>query len=83
MRIVVNNTGEFTLILGLQVVSVYSCIEPTTYYCMAVNSHALPVYKKHRIASLLCIFETTITIFLFITVTPACTNWSGYSRKSS
>ena len=27
---------------------------------MAVNSHALPIYKKNRIASLLCIFETTI-----------------------
>ena len=28
--------------------------------CVAVNSHALPVYKKNRIALLLCIFETTI-----------------------
>ena len=27
---------------------------------LAVKSHALPVYKKHRIASLLCIFESTI-----------------------
>ena len=27
---------------------------------VAVNSHALPIYKKNRIASLLCIFETTI-----------------------
>ena len=25
-----------------------------------VKRHALPVYKKNRIASLLCIFETTI-----------------------
>ena len=32
---------------------------------VAVNSHALPVYKKNRIASLLCIFETTITYFFF------------------
>ena len=32
---------------------------------VAVNSHALPVYKENRIASLLCIFENTIT-FLFI-----------------
>ena len=30
--------------------------------CMAVNSHALPVYKKNRIVSLPCIFETTCTI---------------------
>ena len=27
---------------------------------VTVNSHALPIYKKNRIASLLCIFETTI-----------------------
>ena len=28
---------------------------------VAVKNHALPVYKKNRIASLLCIFESTIT----------------------
>ena len=27
---------------------------------VAVKSHALPVYKKNRIFSLLCIFESTI-----------------------
>ena len=27
---------------------------------VAVNSRALPVYKKNSIASLLCIFETTV-----------------------
>ena len=27
---------------------------------VAVKSHNLPVHKKNRIASLLCIFETTI-----------------------
>ena len=27
---------------------------------VAVKSHALPVYKKNRIVSLLCIFESTI-----------------------
>ena len=27
---------------------------------VVVNSHALPIYKKNRIASLLCIFETII-----------------------
>ena len=26
----------------------------------AVNNHALPIYKKNRRASLLCIFESTI-----------------------
>ena len=30
---------------------------------VAVNSHALPIYKKNRIASLLCIFETIIQLF--------------------
>ena len=39
---------------------------------LAVNIHALPIYKKNRIASLLCIFETTIpsiyrVIFIFQT----------------
>ena len=27
---------------------------------VAVKNHALPVYKKNRIAPLLCIFESTI-----------------------
>ena len=34
MRIVVNKHGEFTLNLGVQVVLVYSYIEPTTDYCI-------------------------------------------------
>ena len=33
---------------------------------VAVNSHALPIYKKNRIASLLCIFETTIRVHVKI-----------------
>ena len=28
------NTGEFILILGVQVLSIYSYIEPTTAYCI-------------------------------------------------
>ena len=32
---------------------------------VAVNSHALPIYKKNRIASLLCIFETTLSLVSF------------------
>ena len=28
--------------------------------CLEVNTSSLPVYKKYRIASLLCIFETTV-----------------------
>ena len=34
---------------------------------IVVKSHALPVYKKYRIASLLCIFESTITFFSKLT----------------
>ena len=33
---------------------------------VAVNSHALPIYKKNRIASLLCIFETTIVYSTYL-----------------
>ena len=29
----------------------------------AVNNHALPIYKKNRVASLLCIFESTIPVY--------------------
>ena len=36
---------------------------------VAVNSHALPIYKKNSIASLLCIFETTIYTY----------SWSKYN----
>ena len=62
----ITNTGKFTLILGMRVVLVYSYSEPTTdycickAYCIAVKNHALPVFKKNRIALLLCIFETII-----------------------
>ena len=37
----------------------------------AVKSHALPVYKKSRIDSLLCIFETIIYMKV-LTITAAC-----------
>ena len=33
---------------------------------VAVIIHALPIYKKNRIASLLCIFETTIFLLFVI-----------------
>ena len=32
---------------------------------VAVNSHALPVHKKNRITSLLCIFETIIHVSVY------------------
>ena len=31
---------------------------------VTVKSHALPVYKKNRIVSLLCIFESTIHVIV-------------------
>ena len=34
--------------------------------CVAVKNHALPVYKKNRIASLLCIFESIILVLLLL-----------------
>ena len=32
---------------------------------VAVNNHSLPIYKKNRIASLLCIFKSTIKTCVF------------------
>ena len=46
---------------------------------VAVNSHALPIYKKDRIALLLCIFETTIMSHIYCyggTVTQRVLQWS-------
>ena len=45
-----------------------------------VKSHTLPIYKENRIASLLCIFETTVhslfffysECFVYATLTPEC-----------
>ena len=34
---------------------------------VAVNRSSLPVYKKYRIASLLCIFETSVSNSLVLT----------------
>ena len=59
MRIVVNKHWLVYLDFGRAGSLSYSYM--ITAY--VVNSHALPkvpVYKKNRIASLLCIFETTI-----------------------
>ena len=47
------------------VIKVAHCIEPITCIMrVAVNRHALPVYKKNRITSLLCIVETTVVFWL-------------------
>ena len=66
MRIVVNKHGLVYLDFGragtvsLQLNLTYHRL---LHVRVAVNSHALPVHKKNRITSLLCIFETIICIF--------------------
>ena len=67
MRIVVNKHWRIYLDLGragslsLQLDWTYHRL---LHMHVAVNNHALPVFKKNRIASLLCIFETIIHILL-------------------
>ena len=63
MRIVVNKYWRVYLDFGRA-----GCLSLQLYWTyhillhmrVAVTNHALPFYKKNRIASLLCIFETTI-----------------------
>ena len=65
MRIVVNKHWRVYLDFGraaslyLQLYWIYHSL---LHMRVAVNSHALPVYKKNRIASLPGIFETTILV---------------------
>ena len=47
---------------------------------VAVKNHALPVYKKIRIASLLCIFEGTIHIRITQQAKTKRRSISGYRR---
>ena len=49
---------------GIQVVLIYSYYESTTeklHMNVVVNTSSLPVSNKYRIASLLCIFETSVS----------------------
>ena len=69
MGIVVNKHWRVYLDFGragsLNFIVILNLPRITAY---VVNSHALPtipVYKKNRIASLLCIFETTILFAQF------------------
>ena len=54
---------------------------------VAVNSHALPIYMKNRIASLLCIFETIInpcdksTKYLTILVCQKIITWNDLFKS--
>ena len=62
MRIVVNKQWRVYLDFGragslsLQLYWTYNRL---LHMSVAVNNHDLPIYKKNRIFSLLCIFETT------------------------
>ena len=76
MRIVVNKHGLVYLDFGRAgsiSLQLYLTYHRFLQVRVAVNSHALPVHKKNRITSLLCIFETIIleifdVILLFIFV---------------
>ena len=71
MRIDVNKHWQVYLDFGhagslsLQLYCTYHRI---LHMRLAVKSHALPVYKKNRIASLLCIFESIIKHLPVITL---------------
>ena len=69
MRIVVNKHWRVYLDFGRAGSLYFTVILNLTqllHMRVAVNSHALLVHKKNRIASLLCIFETTIGIIYII-----------------
>ena len=62
MRIVVNKHGLVYLDFGRAgslSLQLYRTYHRVLHMRVAVNNHALHIYKKNRIASLLCIFETT------------------------
>ena len=63
MKIVVNKHGLVFLDFGRAgsiSLQLYLTYHRLLHVRVAVNSHALPVDKKNRITSLLCIFETII-----------------------
>ena len=65
MRIVVNKQWRVYLDFGRAgslSLQLYRTYHRLLHMRVAVDSHALPIYKKNRIASLLCIFETTIIL---------------------
>ena len=63
MRIDVNKLWQVYLDFGRAgslSLQLYLTYHRLLHMRLAVKSHALPVYKKNRIASLLCIFKSTI-----------------------
>ena len=83
MRIVVSKHWRVYLDFGHAgslYLQLYLTYQSLLHMRVAVNSHDLLVYKKNRIASLLCIFETTIyalntgiyyTLYAFMNHCPA------------
>ena len=67
MRIVVNKHWRVYLDSGRAgslYLQLYWTYHSLLHMRVAENTNALPVYKKNRIASLLCILETTIPLFV-------------------
>ena len=63
MRIVVNKHGLVYLDFeraGSVSLQLHLTYHRLLHVRVTVNSHALPVHKKNRVTSLLCIFETTV-----------------------
>ena len=68
MRIVVNKQWRVYLDFGRAgslSLQLYWTYHRLLHMRVAVKSHALPIYKKNRIASLLCVFETTIHAYVY------------------
>ena len=67
MRIDVNKHRQVYLDFGRAgslSLQLYCTYHRLLHMHIAVKSHVLPVYKKNRIASLLCIFKTIIDVLL-------------------
>ena len=64
MRIDVNKHWQVYFDFGrassLSLQLIYCTYHRLLHMCVTMKNHALPVYKKNRIASLLCIFEIII-----------------------
>ena len=72
MRIVVNKQWRVYLLFGRAgslSLQLYWTYHRLLHMRVAVNSYALPIYKKNRFASLLSIFETTIFLCYWIYLT--------------
>ena len=76
MRIVVNKQWRVYLDLGRAgslSLQLYRTYYRLLHMRVAVNSHALHIYKKNRIAPLLCIFKTTNNRVFFVVIVVVAT----------